>query len=387
MEKTEKMPSDLPEIEKQEIADEEKFVEEKGDKNQEKSRKLWIIVLAFALLASLGVIVWLLLSGRSDHRIHGENLNTFLGNVEEDNVERLDNIDPGTVVNDPEIDLTDFDTNVTITAAGAHTLSGILNGSVLINADGPVTLNLNGVTLSSIETAALANQTENPLILNLLENTTNTFTDGGSSVYDGAIFSKGSLEINGLGKDSTLGKLIVSGRQVLGKGIATKSADLKLNSGKIMINSVGDGLATEEGGNISVEDGVVWAKAGGDGFDSKRGIVINGGNLLIMSSVEKGSLALKSSSGIALNGGNVVALGAGDLEEPSASSQKFLTSKLDSTVATGSTVYIKNLDSNRIVNFSTQGEFKTLIYSASTLTTGNYEISVDGTVVGTGEVK
>ncbi|MBQ3274986.1 carbohydrate-binding domain-containing protein [Candidatus Saccharibacteria bacterium] len=384
-----KMPENLPEMEKQDIAEEEQFKEETTETGREKRGTLWIIILSFALLASLGVIVWLVFSGRSDQRIHGENLNTLLG--EEDDApkaEKLDNIDPGVIVNDAEIDLTDYDSNVTITAAGEHTLTGILNNSVLINSDGKVTLNLNGVTISSVETAAIANQTSNALVVNLLENTTNTLTDGGSSVYDGALFSKGTLTVNGLGEDKTVGKLIVSGRQVLGAGI-NAGENFVMNSGKIMISSSDDGVRAR---GASFNDGVLWIKADADGVETTGDLTIVGGNLLIMSSASEKNSALKAEHDIVISGGNVVALGSGEQKSPLVSSanpatQKSLTATLNSAVSTGSTVYIKNVDTNRLVNFSTQSDFKTLVYSASTLEAGNYEISVDGIVVGTGTVE
>ena len=301
---------------------------------------------------------------------------------------QLGDIDPGVIVSDRAIDLTDYDSNITLQASGEYTLSGILNYSVLVNSDGPVTLNLSGVTISSVETSAIANQTTQPLTINLLENTTNTLTDGGASVYDGALFSLGELTINGYGDDRTLGKLIVSGRQDGGEGIATKSAPLTINSGKIMISSKDDGLNTGgDGGTITINSGILWIKAGGDAIDSNKNIVINGGNVLAIST-ESGDAALDSESGISINGGNVVALGKDMLESPTDSSnQKFLAITLENAIKNGSTVYIRNIDTLKTYNFKAEGEFKTLVFSLADLAEGTYEISVDGVVVGSGTVK
>lgn len=382
-------PSSLPEMKKSEEKDPD-FEESKSEARSEKVRTIWIIILAFMLLASLGVIVWLVLSGRTDQRIHGDNLSAFTDNKEPDSSQnKKDNIDPGTVVNDREINLTDYDSNIIITEGEEHILSGILNYSVLVNAEVPVTLTLNGVTISSSETSAIANQSEKPLTIILAEGTTNTLTDGGESVYDGAIFSNGPLTIRALGSDNAIGSLIVSGRQKDGEGIATKNADLIIESGKIMVTSNDDGLNAggDSGGTISVEGGVLWIKAEGDGIDSNGDIKINGGNLLIMST-SKDNSSLDSEAGIFINGGNVVALGSGMPEAPSGSSaQKSLSIELNETVPNGATVYIKNTTTGKIVNFKTESSFSTLVFSMPSTEVGDYELSIDGRVIGTGIVK
>lgn len=381
----EKLPKYLPNMAKADVPEPEKFEEEKSEGSRDGSHVAWIVVLAFALLASLGVIVWFLLSGRADQRIHGENLEAFKNQSADQtpSVEKLGNVDPGVVVNDAEINLTDYDSNITITAAGVHTLSGVSNYSVLVNSDGAVTLKLNGVTISSIETAAIANQSTNALTVELLENTTNTLTDGGTSIYDAALFSNGELNIEAGGYGDSLGKLMVSGRQTSGAGIATSNAPLNIDSGKIMVTSSTDGLATT--GTLAINGGVLWLKAdrvlvAGEKF------VLNGGNLLAMGSSQKETLAAQQ--GTVLNGGNIVILGFATPAAPLADSvQKSLSVELTETVPAGATVYIKNTDTNVILNFKTEGEFKTLLFSSASLTAGNYEISLDGRLVGTGVVK
>ena len=37
----------------------------------EKKRVAWIILMAFVILATLGVVVWLVFSGRANQTIHG----------------------------------------------------------------------------------------------------------------------------------------------------------------------------------------------------------------------------------------------------------------------------------------------------------------------------
>ena len=76
-------PKSLPKIKKAEL-DRSTRLEEKADaKNQDKTRKAWIVILAFAILATFGVLVWLVFSGRSDQRINGDNINKLNDNTSE----------------------------------------------------------------------------------------------------------------------------------------------------------------------------------------------------------------------------------------------------------------------------------------------------------------
>ena len=384
----EKMPNELPEMKKQDEVTSTKFEEKQSEKASGRAQAVWIIILAFALLACFGIIVWLLLSGRPDLRITGENLDKISSKEEKDNSKKSD-FDEGTIVNDSEIDLTNYDSNITITASGEHTLSGILNYTVFVNSDGPVTLNLNGVTISSTDSSAIANRSKNPLTIVLMENTTNAITDGGETDYDAALFSMGALTIKSTGDEKSYGTLTVSGRQSGGEGIATKNADLTIESGKLMVTGNDDGLNAggDNGGTIAINGGLLWVRVGGDGIDSNKNIIIGGGNLLIMNT-SNDNAALDADDGIVINGGNLVALGQGMLENPLATSpQKSLSLELSETVATGSTVYVKNTDTNTIVNFKAETSFKTLVFSIPSLTSGTYEISVDGRTVGTGVIK
>lgn len=373
----------LPHIQKSDIKESETFDERPSETSGGRSRTAWIIILAFLLLAALGVIVWLLLSGRADQRIHGENLENFLGKTSEESSEKeTDALDPGVIVNDAEIDLTNYDSNITITEPGTHTLSGISNYSVLVNSTGAVTLNLNGVTISSVSTAAIANQSENALLVHLLENTTNALTDGGSSIYPAALYSAGSLEISADGSEKTLGRLIVSGRQTAGSGIASSHTGgaLIITSGKIMVSGSGEGI--KSAGALAVYGGVIWTKSEKAGFAAGE-IGVSGGNLLVMSEVKP-----VSTSSLKIFGGNLVALGNETIDsESSDSTQKTLISELTTGVTEGATVYIKNLDSGKQFNFKAEKAFKTLALSMPNLEAGSYEISVDGAIVGTGKVK
>lgn len=70
-------PKTLPKVKKAELKKPDNFVEDESEASRERSRTLWIIIFAFVILAVFGAIVWLVFSGRSDQKIHGDNLNKF----------------------------------------------------------------------------------------------------------------------------------------------------------------------------------------------------------------------------------------------------------------------------------------------------------------------
>lgn len=79
-------PKNLPKVKKAELKRPENFEEEKTEASRERARTTWIIVFAFVILAVFGAIVWFVLSGRSDQKIHGENLKKF--NESSENVDQ-----------------------------------------------------------------------------------------------------------------------------------------------------------------------------------------------------------------------------------------------------------------------------------------------------------
>lgn len=160
-------------------------------------------------------------------------------------------VDRGETVNSKKINLDDYDSNVTITESGEYTLTGSFKYSVLVETDDKVILNLNGINIEANNTAAIANINTNELVINLVDDTVNTIKDGGSGDYDGCLYSKGPLTIQG---DGTLN---VYGNQEDGEGIATTDNDITINSGIVYVESTDDGLnAGGDGGTITVNGGL-----------------------------------------------------------------------------------------------------------------------------------
>ena len=179
-----KTPEALPDIVKSEIAEDKEFKEDASEAKKETTRTVWIVVLAFALLASLGVIVWLVLSGRPDQKIHGDNLENFTNLPSESS--RLEP-EEGTVVTDSEINLNDYNSNITLTNSGEYTLTGLLDYSLVVKSADPVTLNLDGVVIPSVSDFPIfARDTE--VTLNFVSGKTTVLT-GKSGDFNPSDFS------------------------------------------------------------------------------------------------------------------------------------------------------------------------------------------------------
>lgn len=288
-------------------------------------------------------------------------------------------VDRGKNVNSKEINLDEYDTNVTITESGEYTLTGSFKNSVLIETDGKVTLNLDGVNIEASNTAAIANINTNELIINLVDDTENTLSDGGSGDYDGCLYSNGPLIIEGAGT------LNVYGNQEEGEGIATSDNDITINGGIINVQSTDDGLNAggDNGGVITINGGTLFVKASGDGIDSNGSIVINDGLVYAMGSSTGGDAGLDADKGITINGGTVVALGSDMLESPSTSTQNYIAITLNNRINEDELITLLNEDEEVIVSFVAKESFKTIIISSDQLDKGIYALYQGGKNTGT----
>lgn len=335
------------------------------------------LIIIIALIISLGIIIGLFLNEENSGRQRMGMPGGFPMEENKTKETTAEDVDAGQTVNSKEIDLSEYDSNLTITEAGTYTLSGNFKNSVIVNSTEDVTLILNGVNIESTMTAAIANGSTNSLTIKLADNTVNNLSDGGSSEYDGCIFSYGKLTIEGNGT------LNVNGNQEDGEGIATKSCDIVINSGTINITSQDDGLnAGGSGGSITINGGTIYIKASGDGIDSNGALTINGGSIYTIGSSQGGDAGIDTDEGFAFNGGDVIALGSDMLEKPEdTSKQKSVCFELQTKVNSGSKVELKNASGDVIVSFEAKEDFKTLIVSNEKVTGETLYLYVNGEIV------
>lgn len=331
--------------------------------------KITILILATIILGTIIYNTFLYLNSNF--------LKQDFNYVNKDSAEKettAEDVDGGKNVLDKEINLNDYNSNITISQGGEYTLSGDFSHSVIIDSKEDVTLNLNNVTIKSPMTSAIVNINSNKLVIKLVEGTNNYLEDAGSSEYDGCIFSKGLLEIEGTGS------LSVYGRQEEGEGIATDSASININDGNIYVESNDDGInAGGDGGTISINGGKIFIKASGDGIDSNQDIKINGGTIYSMGSSLGGDAGIDADKGIIINRGLVIALGSDMLEAPQNTSlQNTICFNLTEKISKGTLVTLMNNKDEVIVSFVAQEDFKTLIISSSKLERGTYYLYKDG---------
>lgn len=287
---------------------------------------------------------------------------------------KADDINSGIEVVENNIDLTGYNSNITIKNSGEYILTGDFNNSVLVSSNEDVTLILNGVNIKNEVTAAIANIGSGTLTLRLADNTENILSDGGSSEYDACIYSSGALVIEGNGT------LNVYGNQEEGEGIATKNNDITINDGNITIECKDDGInAGGDGGIITINGGEVFVKANGDGIDSNKDLIINGGKLYAIGSSIGGDAGIDTDGRFVINYGEVIALGSDMLQRPDSSSQqKSICVTLNNKITKGSKISVKNENNEEIISFDAKEDFKTLIVSNEKVASGTYDLYKNG---------
>lgn len=331
-----------------------------------KNKKKIIILSILLVLICIGVV--LLLTNK--------NSNMYIDEEDDDN--QVVDVSSAEEVTSKKIYLSDYKTDIIIKNSGEYELYGEFKNTVFVNSTGDVTLNLNGIIIESSSTSAIANVGTGNLTIHLESETVSKLYDGGNSDYDGCIFSNGPLTISGYGD------LYVYGNQKEGEGIATETNDITIESGNIYIESVDDGLnAGGDGGTITINGGTIYIKASGDGIDSNKNLIINGGSIYTMGSTTGGDAGIDTDTGYTINGGTVIALGSDMLESAESTSKQYsIAFNFGSTITKDTNITLVKDDGEVIATIVAYQDFKTLIISSSKLYTGTYYLYEGGTNTG-----
>ncbi len=334
--------------------------------NKETKKQIIIIIALTLILIFLVIFAIKMLNNRSLGK------NPFEQDGQKETHEN--DIDEGIKISGKEINLNEYDTNITISEAGEYVLKGELNNSIIVDSKEKITLYLNGVTIKSSVTSAIANKGNGEMVVHIVKGTINTLKDDGFSDFDGCIYSSGKLTIEGSGI------LKVNGNQEEGEGIATTDADITINGGEIYIESNDDGLNVggDNGGIITINNGNIYIKAQGDGIDSNGSLIINGGTVYTIGSSKGGDSGIDTDKKFEVHGGNLIALGSDMIQNPNKTSkQKYISFSLREKISEGSTISLKK-ENNEIISFTANESFKTLILSNSNITAGLYDLYVNG---------
>ena len=204
---------------------------------------------------------------------------------------------------------------VTITQAGSYTLTGSLSdGQILVDAgkESKVRLILDGVSITSSDSAAIYVRSADKVVVSLKEGTSSTLSNGGSFVQtdennvDAVLFSKDDLTIKG---DGSLTVSSPGGHGIVGKD------DLKIKSGTISVTAARKALSAND--TLTVENGVLTLYAGTEGMEASN-VIISGGSV----SVQAGDDGINATwisdttrPAVEINGGALtIVMGAGDTD-------------------------------------------------------------------------
>ena len=202
-------------------------------------------------------------------------------------------------------------TTVTITAGGTYVLTGQMSaGQVVVNADGEkVQLVLDGVSVTSTDSAAILVRAAKKVWLTLADGTQNKIATSGSFAeddeysIDGAVWCKSDLTINGTGA------LTVSSAE--GHGIVCKD-ELALVSGDVEVEAARHAVQAQDAacvvaGTWSLTAGTDGIHCGDDDDAEKGSVLIVGGTV----SIDAASDGVDAANVLEVDGGEVT-VSAGD---------------------------------------------------------------------------
>ena len=198
--------------------------------------------------------------------------------------------------------------------------------------------------------------------------------------YDGAFYSKMSMNLDGDGGDDSGVLNIVADSEGLDSEL-----HLTINGGTIHIQSQDDGINTNEdgvsvttvnGGSLTVNGGLGIE---GDGIDSNGYLTINGGTVWTMANESSPDGGLDADGAITLNGGTVYAFGARNDAVDSASTQPYLELFFASTLPAGSTVSLQAPDGTEVMEAVLEKSCQSITLTSPGLEEGvAYALYVDG---------
>ncbi|MGF7049475.1 hypothetical protein J2T13_003986 [Paenibacillus sp. DS2015] len=185
--------------------------------------------------------------------------------------------------------------------------------------------------------------------------------------YDGAFYSKMSMNISGEAKET--GELHITATN---EGLDSE-LHLALNGGKVYIEAQDDGVNTNEDGIsvTSINGGYLHVNAGlgaeGDGIDSNGYLTINGGTIVTMANDRSPDGGIDADSDIIINGGTVIALGTRNDASSSTSKQPFIELSFATTQAVGSIIKLTDAEGKELLNHTAEKNFQSVTFSSADL--------------------
>lgn len=266
------------------------------------------------------------------------------------------------------VNCTNTTTEYTYRVSGTST-----NGSLTINSDYKLTLQLAGLTLTNATSgAAIDIECGKRIEVVLEEGTVNTISDSNKGSQKGAFYTKGHAEFKGGGTLNVTGMLkhAISIKEycelkpslgtinilgAVGDGIHCGKGNIKdennyfrMKGGTLNINGIlDDGIDTDDYGVLTIESGTVniTVADGGIGLKADSTVTISGGNVTI-DVPGQDSKAIRANYAVHINGGenNITVSGNGS---KGIKGNRYTTG---STVLKGGNVYISGGTTNMTVS-------------------------------------
>ena len=278
-------------------------------------------------------------------------------------------------------------TVVHITKPGTYRISGALSaGQIAVDLgenaktdpNAVVTLILDGAEITcSVAPAVIfyhvyeSNQPGGPAgaHVRLAQSSRNQLTGSHTEEYDGALYSRMSMAIDGEGfldiKADNEGLCSEMHLTVHSGTIAIASGNDGINA-----NADGESVVTVNGGNLTIQ--VTGGTGEGDGIDSNGSIVINGGTVESYACAASADSGIDADLGIRINGGTVLATG-NMLDRIAEGGQTYAAFQFAQPQAPG--VYtLKNAAGDLVLETAARNEFQHLLLSAPTLAEGTYTL-------------
>ena len=246
------------------------------------NKKIIICIVCCVLL--LGLLTGLLIKNKLD----SDDSELTVVNIDSSVNKEETNIDWN---NYSTSEITTSGEDVNITKDGIYTLTGEINGKVIVNTSGNVKLILDNVTINSSDGPCILVSEADNVVIELKDGTTNTLTD--STNYknypdeDGVVFSHDDLIIEGNGT------LVINSNYA--DGIVSKD-DLTINSGTYKITSIDDAIRGKD--SVYIKDGNFTINTKGDAIkstnetDEGKGFVLIEGGTFNINSVSDGIQAV-----------------------------------------------------------------------------------------------
>lgn len=162
--------------------------------------------------------------------------------------------------------------------------------------------------------------------------------------------------------------------------------NIEINGGNINVASFDDGInaAGENESILTINDGVIYIDAYGDGIDSNGYIYVNGGKITVEGPTNNGNGALDYDKECVVTGGEMLLIGSSGMAENISSSSSIygVLINLKNTYQENDTIKLVSGD-DMIFTYTANKKFSSVVYSSSSLKETEYSLYINDNLVET----